>query len=176
MARRQVYSGGRRGWAARGEGGEQDRPGREDEVDGQGAQVLEEPLACAGRLAGGAPERVGELADGVAGEGEQVERGEHGGEVPPAMPEVVLEMVALGLQDVEALVLDLPPCPAARRQLGDGRGADRQVGDEAVAVGELARAVEDLDLQSVDGQGLGAIAQRHVFHPEPMEARSAQVS
>jgi hypothetical protein len=46
--------------------------------------------------------------------------------------EAVLKVVALVLQDIERLVLDLPPGPAARRQFDDISGADRQIGDKAV--------------------------------------------
>jgi len=44
----------------------------------------------------------------VPGEGEEVEGGERHGEMGLAMPEVVLELVAVVFQDVEAFVLDLP--------------------------------------------------------------------
>jgi hypothetical protein len=40
-------------------------------------------------------------------EGEQVHGGEHHGEVLLAVPEVVFKVVAVGLEDVEAFVLDL---------------------------------------------------------------------
>ena len=54
----------------------------------------------------------------MPGEGEQVERGERHGQIALAMPEVVFELVAVVFQDVEAFVLDLPPCAAADGDLG----------------------------------------------------------
>ncbi len=47
------------------------------------------------------------IADGMKREGQQLHRGEHHGEVLLAVAEVVLEVVAVGLEDVEAFVLDL---------------------------------------------------------------------
>ena len=68
------------------------------------------------------------------------------------MSEAVLKVVALVLQDVERLVLDLPSRPAAGGQFDDGVGADRQIGDEAVAICRLAPGIDDLDLEPVDRQ------------------------
>ena len=73
--------------------------------------------------------------------------------------EAVLKVVAFVLQDVERLILDLPPCPAAGCKLDDIAGTHRQIGDEAVAVGGLAASVDDLDLEPVDRQCVAAVAQ-----------------
>jgi hypothetical protein len=51
------------------------------------------------------------------------------------VPEVVFEVIAVVLEDVECFVLDLPAGAAASDEVGDGLSVDRQVGDEAVAVG-----------------------------------------
>jgi hypothetical protein len=48
------------------------------------------------------------VADGVEGERQQIERGEEGGKVLLAVSEVVLEVIAAGLEGIERLVLDLP--------------------------------------------------------------------
>src|SRR5687768_9968198 len=50
------------------------------------------------------------------------------------VPEIVFEMVAVVLQDIEAFVLDLPARPATGGQIGHRVGADFEVGDEAIAV------------------------------------------
>ena len=80
-------------------------------------------------------------------------------------PKFVFEVVAVGLQDVEGLVLDLPAGTPAGGDGGGGVLRDGKVGDEAVAVGHLAVGLGDLDLQPVDGERVGAVAQRHAIHP-----------
>jgi hypothetical protein len=111
------------------------RPIVEDDVGGDGAQMLEEAVPGTAGGERGAPGEDAELGDGVEGEGEQVEGDEDAGEGLLAVAEIVLEVVAVGLEDVEGLVLDLPAGAAAGGEFGDGFGADRQVGDEAVGVG-----------------------------------------
>ena len=59
------------------------------------------------------------------------------------MAEVVFEVVAVGLEDVEGLVLDLPSGAAAGGKLGNGLDGDRQIGDKAVVVGALSLGVGD---------------------------------
>ena len=71
-----------------------------------------------------------EVGNGVEREGEQVEADQEAGQGLLAVAEVVLEVVALGLEHVEGLVLDLPAGAAARGQFGDSVRGDRQVGDE----------------------------------------------
>ena len=56
----------------------------------------------------------------MEGEGGEVEDGEDRGQMMLAVAEIVLEVVALGFQGIEAFVLDLPACPAAGRQCDDG--------------------------------------------------------
>ena len=61
-----------------------------------------------------------------------------GGEILFPVSEAVLKVVTLVLQNVERLILDLPPGPATGGKFDDGIGTDRQIGDEAVAIGGLA--------------------------------------
>lgn len=82
-----------------------------------------------------------------------------------AVTEIVLEIVTLGLEGIEALVLDLPPGATAVGELGHIGLIDRQVGDEAVAVGGLACGVGDFDRQPVDLERIRSVAQRQVAQP-----------
>ena len=81
---------------------------------------------------------IGQVEGGVGGERQQVLDDEDGGEVRLAVAEIVFGVVALGFQHIERLVFDLPPRPAGRGHGGDVVAGDRQVSDEAVAVGDLA--------------------------------------
>jgi hypothetical protein len=58
------------------------------------------------------PKIVGEFGNGVEGERQQVEGGEDGRQVLLSVAEIVLEVITLGFQGVEAFVLDLPARPA----------------------------------------------------------------
>ena len=66
------------------------------------------------------------MSGGVAGESEQIEREKDAGQGLLAVPEIVLEVVAIVLEHVEGFVLYLPPGSAAGSQLGDGIGGDRR--------------------------------------------------
>src|ERR1035441_612604 len=81
-------------------------PGREHDVDGDGPQTLEEALTCHQFPRGGPPGPVSQFADRMTGECQQVEDREHRRQVLFAMTEVVLEIVALGFQNIERFVLD----------------------------------------------------------------------
>lgn len=81
------------------------------------------------------------------------------------MAKVVLKIVAVVLEHVEGLVLNLPPCPSTGSQFGDGIGRDIKVGDEAVVIGPLARGVAGLDGKPVDQDGIGGGPQRHAGEP-----------
>ena len=105
-------------------------------------------------MAGGFPEIIGDVAEGMEGEGQEVEAGEDGGEVLLAVSEVVFEIVAAVLEDVEGLVLDLPAGAAAGGEFDDVVGADGQIGDPAVAVGGLAPGVDNPDLDRVERGGV----------------------
>ena len=113
-------------------------PGGKDQESGDCGGIVEELAAGAELLPGGAPEFVGDVADGVNGEGQQVQGRQDGGEVALAVTEIVLDVVSLGLENVEGLVLDLPAGATAGREFGDIIGAHRQVGNETVAIGDIA--------------------------------------
>ena len=133
----------RRAWRrfCEGQGLQQVLPGGKDQESGDCGGIVEELAAGAELLPGGAPEFVGDVADGVHGEGQQVQG------------------VSLGLEDVEGLVFDLPASATAGREFGDIVWPDRQVGNETVAVGDLAIAIDDLDFKPVDLEGILAAAQ-----------------
>ena len=101
-------------------------PVLEHHVGRDGPQMLEEAVCGATCDDGGSPSENGEPSGGVEGEGEQVEGDEKAGESFLAVPEVVLEVVSVGLEDVEGLVLDLPTGAAAGGEFGDGIGGDRR--------------------------------------------------
>ncbi len=82
-----------------------------------------------------------------------------------AVSEAVLEVVAVGLEDIERLVLDLPSRPAAGGKFDDRIGTNRQIGDEAVAIRRIALGIDDLDLEPVDLERILAVTQRHVMQP-----------
>ncbi|MGA2291602.1 DUF2927 domain-containing protein, partial [Bradyrhizobium sp.] len=140
-------------------------PRGEDQEGSDRIQVAEESASRPELLPGRAPEFVGDVADGVNGEGEQVQGSEDGGEVELAVAEVVLDIIPLGLENVEGFVLDLPSGTTAGGELGDVVGADREVGDEAVVVGDFASGVDDLDLEPVDDEGILAVAQGNIGEP-----------
>jgi hypothetical protein len=71
----------------------------------------------------------------VEEEGEEIEDDEQAGEGFLAMAEIVFQIVAVVFEDVEALVFDFPSGSSAGDQFGDIFPGDRQVGDEAVAIG-----------------------------------------
>ena len=73
-------------------------------------------------------------------QGEQVEGQQDARQRFLAMSKIVLEIVAVRLQHIEGLVLDLPP-RARRRPFGDAVGGNRQIGDEAVVIGALPAAL-----------------------------------
>ena len=54
---------------------------------------------------------------------------EDGGEVALSVAEFVLDVVTLGLENVEGFVLDFPAGPPAGGEFGDIVGSDRKVGD-----------------------------------------------
>ena len=69
--------------------------------------------------------RNGQVTDRAAGEGQQVQRGQNGGEILAAVPEVVFQVVALVFQGVEALILNFPSRPAAGGEFDHGVAINR---------------------------------------------------
>ena len=55
------------------EGGEEIVPGGKDQKDGDRPQMVEESDARAGLVAGPCPQVLGQLRDGMVGEGDQIE-------------------------------------------------------------------------------------------------------
>ena len=147
------------------EGSDEGAPGWEDEIAGDGAQVLEEAPARSEGFAGLCPERLEGVAEAVEGEGQEVHGSQEGREVLLAVAEVVLEVIAVVLEHVEGLVLDLPARSAGRGELGDIGLVDPQVCDEAVPVGHLAGRVDNLDLEPVDQERILAVADRDAAQP-----------
>ena len=88
----------------------------------------------------------------MQGEGEQVEDDEHVGEGVGAVAEVVFEVVAVLLEDVEGLVLDLPSGAGAVGEFGDVVVVDVEAGEEGAAVGDGAVGSGAGALQPVDAQ------------------------
>ena len=101
--------------------------------------LFEEPFSGAFGLPRLCPEVFEAIADGMEGEGQEVHGGEQHGEVLLAVAEIVFELVALVLQRVERLVLDLP---AAAPGLDD---LDAALRDEVVG------RVDHLGLPSYTG-------------------------
>jgi hypothetical protein len=141
-----------------GDDSQQVRPIGKDHIGGDGPEVFEEAVCGAASGECFPPGQHGEMCGGVEGEGEQVEGEKDAGQGLLAVAEVVLKVIAVGLQHVEGFVLDLPPAPPAGGQFGDGIGGHRQVGDETVVVGPLGRSVADLDGEPVDRDGIGGAA------------------
>jgi hypothetical protein len=82
---------------------------------------------------------------------------------------VVFDVVSLGLENVERFVFNLPASTAAGGEFSDIVGSNREVGDEAVAIGDFAAGVDDLDLESIDEEAIFAAAQRNVADPAAAE-------
>src|SRR3954467_6602667 len=154
-------SGGRRS----GEGQRCQKIGGEDQEGGDGSQIFEEPAAGAHLLHRLAPEIFDQITDDMEGESQKVQGHEHGGKIDFLVPEVVFEMVAVVLQDVEAFILDFPAHPATGGEVDHRVGRDVEVGDETVAVCDGAGGVDDLDHESVDGHGISIAAQWDVAQP-----------
>ncbi len=88
-------------------------------MGGYDPQTLQERLARYQLTPGRPPRPVVQFANGVTGESQQMEDREHARQVLFAVTEVVFEVVALGLQDIERFVVDLP---CVRPSPGKGYG------------------------------------------------------
>ena len=82
-------------------------------------KVLEKLLARSGRGANHLVARIGHFQKRVQAEGQQVHGQQQAGEMFFAVAKVVFKMIALGLENVIVLVLDLPPGPASGDQPAD---------------------------------------------------------
>ncbi|MBY6243612.1 hypothetical protein [Methylosinus sp. Sm6] len=115
-------------------------------------------------LAGFHPQRLETIADGVHGEGQEVHGREQHGEVLLAMAEIMLEMVAVVFENIEAFVLDLPPRPRAGGNFGDALAQDVERGDEGAVAGRLAFGVGDGEAEPIDLDAV-LVAQRRFREP-----------
>ncbi len=121
-----------------GEGFEEIGPGGEDRQGGQGCKMSKEARSLFRRLSRFSPGRFEKVENRMPGEGEQVERGERHGQIGLAVPEIVFKLVAVVFQDVEAFVLDLPPCAASS---GVKHGDIRLLGVAAYAAPVLSTLI-----------------------------------
>jgi len=94
----------------------------EDDVGCDASELFEEVVSRDPGRHGVLPGQDAQLRDGVISEGQEVEGHEDTDEGFLAVAKIVLEVVPIGLEDVEGLVLDLPPGAPARGQFGDGLG------------------------------------------------------
>jgi hypothetical protein len=115
-----------------GQGFEDIVPRGKNQIGGQADETAEELHAPARFRSGQLPQRLDMIADGVTGEGKEIEDGEAGREILFAVAEVVLEVVALGLQHIGSAVLYHPSGAATRSLFGDVVWIHWQIGDQAV--------------------------------------------
>jgi hypothetical protein len=122
------------GWPhrRRGDGLEQVGPVAEDDVGGDGPQMLEEAIRGTTGDDGVSPGEGAKISGGVECEGEQIEGDKNTSEGFLAVSKIVLKVVTVGLEHVEGLVLDLPTGAAAGGKFGDGIAGNSEIGDEAV--------------------------------------------
>src|SRR5665213_1092580 len=81
-----------------GDGPQQMCPVLKHHIDSDASQVLEEPVCGAAGYDGLPPGQDGKISGGVEGEGQQVERQKDAGQGLLAVAEIVLEVVAVGLE------------------------------------------------------------------------------
>ncbi len=108
-------------------------------------------------------------------QGEQVEAEHHRREGVLAMPNVVLHMVAFGLEHMVVFLVALPPPTACVRHRRDVLCRDAVIGEKAL-VGELCArcGVDHRDVAPIDRQGLFPVEQEHVLeHAIPGHCRAA---
>src|SRR2546421_3076713 len=97
-------------------------------------------------------------------QGEQVEAERPGREVLLAMPKVVFDMVALGLEHIVVFVFDLPPPTARLRSLCNVFSRDPVIRDKAIVVELFARlGVDHRALEPIDRQGLLPVEEQYVM-------------
>ena len=96
---------------------------------------------------------------GMPQERQEIQAGEDCRQLLLAVTQVVFEMVALGLEGVVVLVLDLPAGPPGSDQAGDVGLVDRPVGDPGVVIDRVALGVGDADFAPVDLESVLALGQ-----------------
>ena len=136
----------------------QGMPVGEEKIGGDGVQVGEKVFAGAQDGTGLLPEIFHAVAHRVKGKRQQIQQHKLLRQMLFAMPEVVLQMVAMILQHVEALVLDLPASACADHDFGHILRVDCQAGHESAAVGHLAGLIHHFDTDPVRIERVFAIA------------------
>ena len=82
------------------------------------------------------------------------------------MAEVMFEVISIIFYYIERLVFYFPFCATAGGGFGDIAGNDGKIGNETVAIGDLAGVgVADFDVEPVDIKGIFAVAQGHLVDP-----------
>ena len=100
----------------------------EVQVLGQHGQVGEEVASGSEFFPDFLPQPAHLVADGVDGEGDEVEHQRHVGQAFLAVSEVVFEVVSVVLEFVEGFVFDFPSASCAVEQLPDVVSRDRDGG------------------------------------------------
>ena len=130
-------------------------PTVKDHITHQGPDIIEKGLAPRQDLAKQCILGIAPLQHGMEQKGEQVEAQHNRREILLAMPKVVFDMVALGLEHIVVFVFDLPPTTARLRSLRNVVSRDLVIRDKAIVVELIARlGVDYRDLEPIDRQGL----------------------
>ena len=140
-------------------------PVGEEHIGGDGVQIGEKVFAGGQDGTGLLSQLFHAIAHRVKGKRQQIQEDKQLRQVLFAVPEVVLQMIAMVLQHVEALVFDLPTGAGAGHDLGHILRVDCQAGHEGAAIGHLAGQIHDFDTEPVRVERVFAIAQRHVLDP-----------
>ena len=82
---------------------------------------MKETLAGASLLPNPLVGRIDEMQDGMKQERQHVEGEQGHGEVLLAMTKIMLQVIALGFEDIVVFILAFPPGPGRRHDLGHGR-------------------------------------------------------
>jgi hypothetical protein len=94
-------------------------PVLEDDISRDGSQVLEEAISRTARDNGGTPGEDAKISGGVECEGKQIEGDENARQGFLAVPEVVLEIVSVGLEHVEGVTTRCVQNCTLRREASD---------------------------------------------------------
>ena len=86
----------------------------------------------------------------MPGEGEQIEGGQRHGEKFLAVPEIMLELVAVIFQHIETLVFDFPSRPATGDDLGEVVLGHGKAGHPDHGIFDLSLGVDNLEADPVD--------------------------
>ena len=136
----------------------------EVQVLGHHGQVGEEIASGDEFFAGFLPQPAHLVADGVDGEGDEVEHQQHVGQAFVAVSKVVFEVVSVVLEFVEGFVFDFPSASCTLDQLLDVASRDRDGDDEVAFVG-FASVAMDLQCHPVDAHRIVAVPNWHVVEP-----------